>query len=709
MKSLFTCFVHIAALNAFAVAQPVFDRLSSNPEYLRLQGYSGIAIAVVLSLFLLVIPIAATACVAVLQSLKLTGAAALTFATSGTLLAALIINITLRWFQWRFELRGAGVPDSLIAGMSVPLAAGCAWLYRRHRWPGQCLNLAAVGIVLFPLSLLSSPAMRVEVFGMDSKKTVSIHAGNPVPIVMIVFDGMCGMSLLNERHEIDAVRYPSFARLAQSSTFYRNATSVHCRTTQALPAILTGQFPEAQQISPVESNHPDNLFRMIYETDEYEMTVFEPFTRLCPDELKKADQTLSFVEEVAQATYTLAHVYFVTTAPSDLGFLQPRIPGEWFGIVKNEQRGLRRSKGLITYGWDSSHDIQLEHFTRSLVTTQRPGFHFLHIVAPHDPWSHLPSGNRYMKSYDISEPVAGIVGGRNESGDQWGSDELMVQQGWRRYLLQLQYLDRCLGQIMDRLEAIDEFDRSLLVVVADHGMAFVPGEERRIPTNATLADVMSVPLFIKQPEQRIGETSDLSVETIDVLPTIADIIKLPLPGPVDGVSLVAKDFQERPRKSMQSDHNQLMVVNPEFTQRFSYVDRMLAVFGSGSHDDRLWNRQTMPEPVGIEVSAATIGTPSRWNCRLHRGGDKSGPVAPGFIPCYFLGNLVGPEITQPVQIAIAVNGRVEYITRTSLNSGASQEWTALLPEDSFRTDMNKVRLFEVEHSDDGVVLHEIAY
>ena len=39
-----------------------------------------------------------------------------------------------------------------------------------------------------------------------------IEIRNPIPLVMIVFDEFSGTSLMNERLEIDAARYPNFAR-----------------------------------------------------------------------------------------------------------------------------------------------------------------------------------------------------------------------------------------------------------------------------------------------------------------------------------------------------------------------------------------------------------------------------------------------------------------------------------------------------------------
>jgi hypothetical protein len=702
MKSLWICFLHIAALNSFAIAQPVLDRLGANPEYLRLAGYSGTAIVAALLIYLLAIPVCVVAAVAILRAMRRPKSAQAVFGIAATLLFALTINLALRWIQWRFDLRARGLPDFLLAGSSLPLAIGGTWLYRRFEWPGQLLNIAAIGIVLFPASFFSKPTMQAEVLGMTPMRFVGTQAENPVPIVIVAFDGLCAMSLLNEQHEIDAVRYPAFAKLAKVSDFYRNATSVHCRTTQAMPAILTGQFPDAAKVSPVESSHPQNLFRLLHDSGQYEMTVFEPLTRLCPQELRVLEENPSFSEQVSELTSILAQVYLATTLPDDLDLLQLHIPRIWFGFVPDEP-GLRvPSKGLIIYAWDSEHEIQIRHFTDTLVKSDKPRLNFLHLVVPHDPWSHLPSGKEYIKSARITEYAAGAFG---DLGELWGPDELMVQYGWQRYLLQLQYTDRCLGRILDRLEETGEFDRSLVVVVADHGMAFVPGQERRIPTNHTVADLMSVPLFIKLPEQTIGQTSDLNVETIDVLPTIADIIKLPLEDAVDGESLVAPNYQERPRKTMYFDGDKNVVVNPEFSERFDYVDRMVALFGTGGQDDRLWDLNTIPELVGKDISAFSVGSASQWEAELERGGEMYDAAKPNFVPSYFIGSLKGPKVTSPVQIA--VNGRIAGTTRTSTNPSTPRQWTILLREEFFNAATDKARLFEIEQLNGSYALHEL--
>jgi arylsulfatase A-like enzyme len=74
-----------------------------------------------------------------------------------------------------------------------------------------------------------------------------------------------------------------------------------------------------------------------------------------------------------------------------------------------------------------------------------------------------------------------------------------------------------------------------VILVADHGVAFVPGESRRSVSLANFAQIASVPLFVKAPHQRRGGTSDELARTIDVVPTIADY--LGVRWPAEGRSL----------------------------------------------------------------------------------------------------------------------------------------------------------------------------
>ena len=144
----------------------------------------------------------------------------------------------------------------------------------------------------------------------------------------------------------------------------------------------------------------------------------------------------------------------------------------------------------------------------------------------------------------------------------WVGPQWLADQGFQRHLLQTEYADKLLGDLLRRLRETGLYDRALMVVLADHGVSFRAGDRRRRPTPTNVQDVASMPLFIKLPGQREGGIEDTAVRTIDVLPTIADELGLKLREPVDGVPVErarrgSRQRDRRPRQLGARDHDRL--------------------------------------------------------------------------------------------------------------------------------------------------------
>lgn len=98
------------------------------------------------------------------------------------------------------------------------------------------------------------------------------------PIHILVFDELPMASLLDRSGGIDAERWPNFARLADTSHLFSNATTVGFTTERAVPALLTGSYDTAA--APVYSLYPDNLFTLL--GDIYDVSSSDPLVDLCP-------------------------------------------------------------------------------------------------------------------------------------------------------------------------------------------------------------------------------------------------------------------------------------------------------------------------------------------------------------------------------------------------------------------------------------------
>ncbi|MEM7587610.1 MAG: sulfatase-like hydrolase/transferase [Acidobacteriota bacterium] len=106
------------------------------------------------------------------------------------------------------------------------------------------------------------------------------------------------------------------------------------------------------------------------------------------------------------------------------------------------------------------------------------------------------------------------------------------------YLGELAYADESLGRVIAELEEAGVADRTLIVMAADHGEGRGEHDEA---THALLAyeSTMRVPLIMKVPDRAGGERIAQRVATVDILPTILDLLGIPSPDEVQGRSLVS--------------------------------------------------------------------------------------------------------------------------------------------------------------------------
>jgi Sulfatase len=93
-----------------------------------------------------------------------------------------------------------------------------------------------------------------------------------------------------------------------------------------------------------------------------------------------------------------------------------------------------------------------------------------------------------------------------------------------------------IARVLQRLKDQGLYDKSLVVMTADHGEGFTPGNPRRLLAGGNAAQLMWVPMLIKAPGQTRGRVDDRNWEHVDLLPTLADLIGLSVPWKVDGLA-----------------------------------------------------------------------------------------------------------------------------------------------------------------------------
>ena len=161
-----------------------------------------------------------------------------------------------------------------------------------------------------------------------------------------------------------------------------------------------------------------------------------------------------------------------------------------------------------------------------------------HVLLPHGPYQYLPSGKQTRNGYQ--DPIPGM-----NSPPGFG-DRFLTQHNQQRLQLQVGYADHQIGTLIQRMVANGSFDQALIAVIADHGFAFEVGvKDRRTVTRRNIDEIAPVPMFVKAPGQRRGRTSNAYARTIDLVPTIADVLNFKLPYRADGRSAFSRAVTRR--------------------------------------------------------------------------------------------------------------------------------------------------------------------
>ena len=173
---------------------------------------------------------------------------------------------------------------------------------------------------------------------------------------------------------------------------------------------------------------------------------------------------------------------------------------------------------------------------------------------------------------------------------------------------EIAYLDYHLGELFARLKASDLFDNTLIIITSDHGEAF--GERDLIQHAVSVyQDQVHVPLVIKFPNSKRSGVINQTVSSVDILPTVLDVlgIEMQLPN-VQGKSLRVIN-QEESRSIMSESYP--YGGDRERHQRFMRIERAvfsgaLKLIQSTASKHELYDLENDPNELNdiFEVRAA---------------------------------------------------------------------------------------------------------
>lgn len=676
-KAASWAYLNLAVLWTFAVAQPLFDLLKDNPEFFAARGSSGFDI-ISFSILLVVLPPALLLAIELLLGLirpELRTGAHVFFLGA---LAALIATQALK--------KSIDASDTLLIALSVVVGAAIAALWARAEPVRSFLNVLSPAPLVFLLLFLLSGQISELAFPSEAKAR-SIGGVARAPIVVVLLDELPSNTIVDANDRLDAKRFPGFGELAKNATWFKNAYTVYDSTERAQPAIMDGDLP-AKDRQPISSDHPNSIFSLFAKT--HRMNVSEEATSVCSTDLcKNTHPDESYGKRLSSMSEDLGLVWLHVVSPPDIENNLASVSENWGnfgGSADSEAASPSASTVHTRSNLNGGRALRFQEWIDNIVPGRRPALNFKHTLMPHVPWQYLPSGKRYRRL-----PNDAIPGLSNQSYKDTGQLDVLIQ----RHVLQTGFADLELQHLWKRLRDEGLWDDSLIVVAADHGVAFPHARERRRLTRENAAEIAPVPLFIKAPGQKKGKVDDAWVETIDILPTIFDILNLNPRVKMDGKSAFSKEVQNRNelRILIRNTFEVLHIPADDFTrERRAIIDRNQRLFGSGADGPgRIFQIGPHPELIGQPASAAGEELDVDLSYKPEYGNVGSDPT---YIPVHVVGKVNGPD-RHPRDIAVAVNGTIRAVGNTfTLAVGDDGELVSVMvPETAFHKGSNRVQVF----------------
>jgi arylsulfatase A-like enzyme len=180
-----------------------------------------------------------------------------------------------------------------------------------------------------------------------------------------------------------------------------------------------------------------------------------------------------------------------------------------------------------------------------------PFFLFLHTLSVHGPYDAPPE---IVRRYDPGADVHAAADPAMAYLRTVGYHDYLRLERFRslqhliaHYDATIRWVDTEIARLMHRVRELRLYDDSVVVVTSDHGESLFDHEIWVGHGLFLYEDEVRIPLIIKPARRRPPhETVDTLIESVDIVPTVIDLLGLPVPGDVDGQSYADLMLTGRP-------------------------------------------------------------------------------------------------------------------------------------------------------------------
>lgn len=246
------------------------------------------------------------------------------------------------------------------------------------------------------------------------------------------------------------------------------------------------------------------------------------------------------------------------------------------GVIENQV--LQGDQGTVQENTDAKANVTTDAAVRWLDdNASRPFFLWVHYFDPHYPYTPPPPFDtmydpNYAGHVDGSMATVEYIYGHG-TGTLTPAD---VNHLTALYEGEVSFADQQVGRLLDEFDRLGLNSNTIVVLTADHGESLGTAGRWFHGTRLNYTDI-HVPLIMRFPPAIPAHRSvDAPVQSIDVMPTILGLLKIPVPAQVQGTSLLPLIAEKK------TDSDPISITMLDNYRQISVVDKQWHL---------LWDRQ----------------------------------------------------------------------------------------------------------------------
>ena len=184
----------------------------------------------------------------------------------------------------------------------------------------------------------------------------------------------------------------------------------------------------------------------------------------------------------------------------------------------------------------------IRHLKRMHDNPDKPFAMFLSLGVPHDPWTPDNVLPEVLERFDPNayDYPPNYLPQDDPHGDLWAhlsEEERKELPSWMRcYDAMVASLDECIGTLMQAVKDMGLDEDTIIIFTSDHGECF--GAHGRRAKNIFYEEALRVPFMVRLPGGKQAKTTcDACLNTVDIMPTLLDLLGLEKPQDIQGSSL----------------------------------------------------------------------------------------------------------------------------------------------------------------------------